>query len=1111
MARLKDLKPIENAKVSGALKDAISGKGAPIRKTKPRVKARAKTVQKIKPKPVRTIADQARRNDVQAQVDAARAHLPRADTGDILKGTHAMPKHRAADSAKDELEGHGKAASLSTKLANVVVKHPQIKSALKVASIIPGLDNVDENLVKDAINLPAQAIPSLYVPIAAGVEALRGKPARLRKFGSDIKSSDPIYAAGEAVVKGVSGDTKGASKAASRAVKLTKAHPGFTAAEVIGAKGTLGRGITRAQRLAGKHPGARPSAILPGTSLVEHRTYSKDAFTRAKQKRQDRRATERSARLHAEADALEKVDPGKHADRIEELHNEATHGTSIGFKRFSPDPSRMTDAEVRRRAASRVAVNETTRRENRSRVALEVQHAITPKVGRARVKPTAATTLHAQAITDGTVADLAKYKAQVAGEYKSLPAAGRKSNRELQKQIQKAIDSNPDPAHLRAAATAYRAIMAPRTQALVDRGMLPAAAAQKAPLVPYAVRHMGAKVTEDGPVHPDTGEPIRTKEIRAHMKARAIPEPAYVTQAPGAGNAFFVSSNRPQAVPRTKRTGGATARGTFEGHPRVLAETAARTQGLIDASDGFTATIKEFAHKPTLGKLKDKKSADAKARELSASTGVEYQPVRVSPFGGRGEQLQNLLDEAGEDPGATSTSAAHPINDALHSAYRGEDGPGPWALIPKTAADEFAAHAQRMGAGPIAKVGQLVGQSFRRTVLATSPSWVAGNVTEAALRSTLAGAGPKSYRIGRDVLKKVDALDSQLGQELRARAVGGGHFASADNLHVRRGAEQFAGTQLEPIATGLHKFWQSPGPRQAAHVWNKWTDLVFRQLNGRVESAFQTAMLGRALRESPLMPPDLPRLSARAVDEAARGMTDTNAQAALAKSVERMYGKYNGFTADMRWGIAMYTPFIAWSLNAVKFIGQVLPQDHPTTLAVIAASEQATAEWRKSHGLDLFMGEGRLPGFLQGSIPLKEGGHQRAPFRYTPFGFFGDPLENAQSSVLPQLSGVMAAFKGEDWKGAKLRDSNGQPVTELGKAKAAAQSFTEATVPLLGIVKRVSEKGPGALNPAAPVKPAKAKVRSGSSGSVDSDLDAVLSGGSTADSDLDAVLGGGLP
>lgn len=1043
----------------------------------------------------------------------------KVDTGDILKSATPAarrelkrnpPKQPKPVRAKrpsfgralrDELEGKGLLAEGAKKAAEAVGKHAVIVSTGGGPTIATNLGSgrgvrarprggagvaavlaprpvkapkAVRRTLEDALNFPAQAVPSVYVPAAAAVEAVRGKPARGKKLLHDLPRTDPVAAL-------VTGHPK-------RALKLAEEHPGFAAIEAVGLKGTAGRGVTRVQEVAGKRPTARAPRQGPeGTGLAQVQSYSRDAGTRAVQKATERRRARKAAELRRDPDRL-----------VEAVRK---------------DPVRMSDNEIRKRVDERVAVNETIRRQNRAKATTEARQAITGTVTptgnvrqrarttlrneRVRVKPTAATTLRAQAITRASVNDLRTYRDELAARHGELPPAQQQANRALRREIGKAIDKNPDPVRLRETAEAWQRVMEPRQAKLVEHGLLSAGQAQKAPLVPYAVRHMeGVVPGEKGPVHAD-GSPVSAAEIKAHMKARSVTEPSYVTQQPGQRGArnYFVSSGQPPRITGGTRTGAATVRGTHEAHPDVLVEGVAKAQGLIDAAEGFGATVREFAHKPTLGKLATKRDADNAARDLTARSGTEWRAVRIQPFAGRSAQLKALLDKAGGEGALDdSVGATQPVREALDAAIRGHDGPGPWALMPEPAAAQFAAHLHQLGTGPKGRALQAVGSGFRRTVLATSPTWMTGNVAEATLRSGLARAGPRSYVTGRRVVKALEAQDPQAARELAARALSGGHYSMADRTHIRRDSTQFKGSAvLEPVARGLGAFWRAPGPRHAAAAWKGWTDLVFRQLNGRLESQFQTAMLGKALRDSPLMDGHTLKMSHAAVEQAARGLKGTNEQAAFAREVERMYGKYQAFSPDTRWAISTYTPFIAWWLNAVKFIADVLPRDHPAATTLIVASEQATEEWRKDEGLDLFI-KGALPGFLQGSIPLSGGRHQRAPFRYTPFGAFGDPLDTLGGAVLPQFSGILAAFNGEDWKGAKLRKPNGEPADTLDKARAAAASFVDATVPIVAQAGRIKKKSIAALNPVAPVEPAKPKVRkgAGSARTVDQQIDELM-------------------
>jgi hypothetical protein len=1047
-------------------------------------------------------------------------HKVTVSTGDVLQGIEHVPAAKPkpakrpsfGEALKQELEGKGSVAEALSRASGPVAKalihepEPLMYKGKPVknadTSGIPGvhakLGPFAQRFAKDLVNFPAQAVPSVYVPAAAAVEAVKGDKSRGRKLLHDLPHTDPVAAL-------VTGHPK-------RALKIANEHPGFTALEAFGVKGAIGRGVGRVMRAAPKgtrvHQLAsttRADRTVPGTTLAQKQSYSPDVGRKAVQVANERRRAKRAAVIQAKG--VERQDPELLAN-AQKL-----------------DPTRMSDQEIRKRVDERVAANETIRRHNRTVAVEEAHRAITntrsPTGGplrraeivatnrRTRVKPTAATTLRAQAITSATVKDLRAYRDELAAQHDALGPSQALANRTLRKQIDKAIASNPDPVALKQAAERYAQVVAPRQAALVAHGLLDTAQVEKAPLVPYAVRHMGAEPGEHGPVR--GGAPVATAEIRAHMKRSGVEQPVYVTQAPGQRGAknFFVSSGRPPQISTGTRTGAATVKGTLDAHPDVLLEGAAKMQGLIDAADGYTATVHEFAHKPTLGHLKTKKEADQAARDLNASTGSNWRAVRIHPFGADNAQLKALLDKAsGEGDLGENVGAHQPVKDALDAAIKGHDGPGPWALMPEAAAARFAQHLHNLGVGPKAKALQVAGSGFRRTVLATSPTWMTGNVTEAALRSALGRAGPRSYVTGRRVVKRLEELDPNAAQQLTARATGGGHFSMADRQHIRRDSSQFAGsTTLEPLARGLGAFWRAPGPKLLAQAWHGWTDLVFRQLNGRLESQFQTAMLGKALRDSPLMSDHLRKLSEQAIDQAAHGLRDTNEQARFAREVERMYGKYSAFSPDTRWAIATYTPFIAWTLNAVKFVTTVLPMDHPAATALIASAELQTKEWRKDHGLDLFM-KGALPGFLQGSIPLSGGRHQRAPFRYTPFGAFGDPLDTAAGAVLPQFTGVLAAFKGEDWKGAKLRKPDGSPADIGDKLMAAAGSFADATVPIVAQAKRIGDKGIGALNPVAPVAPRKPKARKASAGrsaTSEQDIDALL-GADHTQRDIDALL-----
>jgi hypothetical protein len=187
------------------------------------------------------------------------------------------------------------------------------------------------------------------------------------------------------------------------------------------------------------------------------------------------------------------------------------------------------------------------------------------------------------------------------------------------------------------------------------------------------------------------------------------------------------------------------------------------------------------------------------------------------------------------------------------------------------------------------------------------------------------------------------------------------------------------------------------------------------------------------------MPRTVLKTSQRAIDQAAEGLRNTQAQVDLARAVDRAYGRYSKFNPAMRRALILYTPFVAWTFNAFEFLTGVLPRDHPALASLVASASQASEQWRKDHGLTPFE-KGRVPDFLQGSIPLSGDAKLRIS-RYTPFRLAGDPLGTAAGSILPQASSMIAAAKGQDWTGRPLKDPTGSPSIPL---LSQAQSYSTA-------------------------------------------------------------------
>ena len=222
-------------------------------------------------------------------------------------------------------------------------------------------------------------------------------------------------------------------------------------------------------------------------------------------------------------------------------------------------------------------------------------------------------------------------------------------------------------------------------------------------------------------------------------------------------------------------------------------------------------------------------------------------------------------------------------------------------------------------------------------------------------------------------------------------------------------------------------------------------------------------MAGQATKELfGLHPGDLKNWGT-AVEQAAKGLRGTNEQIKVAQMIRRAYGQYEAFSPTMRKAVTYYTPFVAWFVNAVRFVYQVLPADHPAAFALLAQAELATEDWRHKMGLGQFI-EDPLPGWLQGSLPLGEEWNRIV--RYTPFGAFADPLGTAASQVVPHINGALMAMRGLDWKGLPLNDRERPDEVPFDeKLLGMATALLGASIPLFSPAVRINEDGLGALNP----------------------------------------------
>lgn len=864
-------------------------------------------------------------------------------------------------------------------------------------------------------------------------QARKSVPAHLRAFGSDIPAAaareaidlpagvvPSVYMLGKEVV---TGHPKKAAQmfaepfieTARHPLRSFEEHPLSTALIVTGAGRGAIRGARRAQRaVAGKPP--RPVREVPGTALRDIGPVPK------------------------------------------------------GLRRKKSGV--MSERGITRRVDETVAAHEIIRRHERGQVVAEAEQALygetPPRLRKARRKPSAAASLIAQNIVKPTRDDLEGYLAElrdahgrIVGHEKGESVAKRKANEAAQKEIQKALE-DLDLGRDAAAAKRIADLSVRQERALVDAGLLAPEQAEMARLIPYAVRRMGAKHDAEG-LHvelPGGRVPLTAEEIRAHMAEHGagLSEPAFLSHKPGQRQAasYYVPTHRAPLIAGQPRTGAAVREGTFEMGADALIDQAARNQGLVSAARLWPKFVGEYAVRGTDGAVQSfsgYRGAHNAMLELNARGDVPpMRPVPASAFGASKAQREEFLRRA-EAAGDETGGEAHvfeQIADALRAASINPDRSGKWVLLPEAAVRRLEEHVKTVSPSGGERAFRQFGQMFRRTILTLSPKWFHDNIFEAAVRAAVAHAGPLSYATGRRALGELERVDPDAALELRARVAPGGLGGTQRTINVRSQAEHYAGSSaaLRGLVTALGKLRRAPGAKQVADAWGAYSDFVF-QLSGAIESQFQIAMFGRALRDSPLLDGHTLKLGKQAMAQAARGLRDTNEMVSFGRQVDDMFGRYSKLSPAEKRTIAQYTPFARWALNSVRFLYVVLPRDHPVLVAALAAANQAAEEWRHIEGLD------DLVAWQRGFLPGPDGKVRRPPG--TPFDIAGDPLGIFAGQVLPQFNSVIAAAEGRTWLGYPI---SGDPEDPVNRALHATWEAVKTTIPGVGAVSRAVQGKP---------------------------------------------------
>ena len=614
-------------------------------------------------------------------------------------------------------------------------------------------------------------------------------------------------------------------------------------------------------------------------------------------------------------------------------------------------------------------------------------------------------------------------------------------------------------------------------------GMMDPARADRARLIHPAILHMGAKhftpeetaklaasgvdISEEalahGALRHRDGRFISNRDIGDALRAAGRDPHTVAYLPPGAiGRSAFhrrFNLSRPTIGGKGTRTGEQFRRGLTTASAQTVREQGVKLAVTTQKGRGVDRVISEHGLTHPSGRYFTGKEAEEYAARVLDDTGERLTPVRALPASADAEM--HKLARGEQSPTAMENLSSRLLNDRVN--------PGPGAknvvLVPSALVERLQKHAAP--SSDLVKVGQWINRPFRAAVL-PQPRWLAGNVVEPAIRLTMKGSGLNVFGLTADLVathKILKTLRTSSDPRLRHQAaqieaqIGQGLFVGARGATVRRTLEEMPGHDAwgpmiarMPIMRNMLEM-----SRALGHGVMMPANLFFKA-NRVIENVANRAEFGHtARRDMQSFTGSWTKsvaLGQKAVEEAARGLTNTSTQRRYADSAYETLGKYTGFSPTMRALTQTIMPFIPWMLNATRFVFWTMPAHHTAKTALLQQASQAMEkDWEEIH-------RDTPPGNLRFAIPNGKGGWVDIA-RYTPWGAFteaagGGGGRSFTGQILPQLGGVTGALEGKDPFG---RDLSAPPGEEPKPAAVAINSALEAMVPYVATARRLREGG----------------------------------------------------
>lgn len=958
----------------------------------------------------------------------------------------------------------------------------------------------------DAIELPAQVLPSAYLTAQAGVKAAQGDDAQAKEM---IQAFGDESALGQLLLHQSLGGALGAAAK----------HPLYAALEGLGVKGAVGRGIETGLRTVGVEA-AQKGRLRPDLNIYDkvneqRGPYSPDFFSRRRQQRSDA-----SNPFLREPGTNGPRDPGAIP---------ATQGQINKYLRS------LTDRQI--------YGGEQARRGNQRAGEGDLIHSA-PGRGRLKGKVqdrVASLQLQGLISSDPEAArlDMENMRRDLIAEQPHLLPSERKLNKQLVRDLDRAVKGGPlDTTEL---IDNFLRLQDPVESGLVAAKQLTPEQIAERKASPYAHRYMDAQYglsrekqaaledvlqqmsdtsipadqrkgligklsslrAQSQRLGPD-GNPLKLEDIHAHMrdpgKGPGFVDPeriGYVNQQRAAlegeqapPSTSYAPPDQYAQIGNKKFTGAAVRKGTFDASLEGLVNSWKSQRTVVDRLANFSRFVNRVGLKSPDGRAFENSTEARHAIEHPEDFNMQlpdvpggWVPMRVAPWMGKKE-----LAEAQADVGQNRAKKGGFEDEAMMDQENGgellektlsealDPGDGPVVLVPKTVADRMGQHFAKLL--PAERAMQAVTGAFKGAVLPTSVTWLAGNAFDnLVIRTAGTGITPGDIRSGKAFGK---ILREELSERDATYAIesinSGGIFGTHKRIQPYRDARQFVGTKIGPLAEGVHKILETPGPREVHRAYTRYRDLVFEYDSKFIEQTGQWGQLSKTARkELGYTRRKWKRAVADgdpAIRDLARGFRDPDTVDRYAKSIERVFGNWGKNGPAERRFLTTWAPFWQWARAATKFAFITLPADHPVLTSLIAASEQMTREERQKLGF-AFDSPEPLPGFLQGSIPdpLAPGGVARVSNLST-FGSFGDPLQFYGSNLTPPVvQSFFLAGMGLDWKGDQLTKADGSPMSIQEKAASGFLNTVDSFVPFLNLGKGLIEHGPSRLNPVREYSP----------------------------------------